>query len=130
MSEETMRKIFARNLRRLLALKGKQPADIVKDLSIPFSTVSNWINGDKYPRMGKIELLADYLGVQKSDLVEDKGDSIPESYYLNDDARELAEFLFKNPDYKVLFDASRNVKPEDIEFVRQMIDRMGGRNES
>ena len=130
MSEETMRKLFARNLRRLLALKGKQPADIVKDLGIPFSTVSNWINGDKYPRMGKIELLADYFGVQKSDLMEDKGDSIPESYYLNDEARELAEFLYKYPDYKVLFDASRKVKPEDIEFVRQMIDRMGGKNES
>lgn len=38
----------------------------------------------------------------------------------------MAEFLYRNPDYKVLFDASRKVKPEDIDFVKQMIDRMGG----
>ena len=45
---------------------------------------------------------------------------------LNDDARELAQFMFENPEYKVLFDASRKVKKEDIEFVKQMIDRMRG----
>ena len=49
-----------------------------------------------------------------------------EHYYFNEDARELAEFMFKNPEYKVLFDASRKVKKEDIDFVRQMIDRVRG----
>ena len=38
----------------------------------------------------------------------------------------MAEFLFKNPEYKVLFDASRKVKPEDIDFVKRMMDRMRG----
>ena len=47
-------------------------------------------------------------------------------YYLDDEAREMAEFMFTNPEYKVLFDASRKVKKEDIEFVRQMIERMAG----
>lgn len=45
-------------------------------------------------------------------------------YYLNDDARDLAQFLFDNPEYKVLFDASRKVKKEDIEFIKQMIDKI------
>lgn len=49
-----------------------------------------------------------------------------DSYYIDKDAREIAEFLYKNPEYRVLFDASRNVKAKDIEFVRQMIDRLGG----
>ena len=47
-------------------------------------------------------------------------------YYLNDDARDMAQFLFENPEYKVLFDASRKVKKEDIDFVKQMIDRVRG----
>jgi transcriptional regulator with XRE-family HTH domain len=46
-----------------------------------------------------------------------------ESYYVDDDAREMAEFLFNNPEYKVLFDASRKVKKEDIDFVKEMLDR-------
>ena len=45
-------------------------------------------------------------------------------YYLDDEAREYAEFLHKNPEYKVLFDASRKVKKKDIEFVTEFIERM------
>ena len=126
MSEEAMRKVFSQNLRRLLAMNDKQPADIVHDLNIPFSTVSNWVNGEKFPRMGKIELLAKYLGVEKSDLLEDKGEEIPESYYLNDEARSFAKFLYNNPEYRVLFDASRKVKKEDLKTVQKIIEKFGG----
>lgn len=41
----------------------------------------------------------------------------------------MAQFLYENPDYKVLFDASRKVKKEDIEFVKEMIDRMSNKND-
>ena len=123
MSEEKSRITFSNNLKRLLELNDKQPADIVRDLGIPFSTVSNWINGLKMPRMGKIEMLAGYLHCEKSDLIEDKGDKVPEAYYLNDDAREIAQFLFENPDYKVLFDASRKVRKEDLLIVKELLDR-------
>jgi len=123
MSEEKSRIIFSNNLKRLLELNHKQPADIVRDLGIPFSTVSNWINGLKMPRMGKIEMLAEYLHCEKSDLIEDKGDKVPEAYYLNDDAREFAQFLYENPEYRVLFDASRKVKKQDLEIVKELLDR-------
>lgn len=126
MSDETSRIIFSANLKRLLELNDKQPADIVRDLGIPFSTVSNWINGLKMPRMGKIEMLAEYLHCEKSDLIEDKGDKVPDAYYMNDEARELAQFLFDKPEYKVLFDAARKVKKEDIQFVKDLMDRMIG----
>ncbi len=127
MSDEDLKKIFARNLSSILSMSGKQPVDVVNDLHIPFSTVSNWLSGAKFPRPAKQQMLADYLGVKVSDFTK-TDDSPPESYYLNDEAKDLAEFLFKNPDYKVLFDASRKVKPEDIEFVKNMIDRMNGGN--
>ena len=50
-------------------------------------------------------------------------------YYMNNDARDMAQFLFENPEYKVLFDASRKVKKEDIDFVKQMIDRVRGNSD-
>ena len=122
MSDEKIREVFARNLKKYLELNDKQPVDIVNDLGIPFSTVSNWVNGLKLPRMGKIELLAQYLHIEKSDLLEEKTDN-SENYYLNDETRDLAQFLFENPNYKVMFDAVRKVKPEDVEFIKEMIDR-------
>ena len=125
MSDELQKQIFAKNLKKLMDLSGKNQMDLMNDLDLSSSTVSSWCTGQKLPRMGKIQMLADYFGVMKSDLIENKSKP-PESYYLNDDARELAQFMFENPEYKVLFDASRKVKKEDIEFVRQMIDRMRG----
>lgn len=124
MSDEKLKKVFSSNLKRQLELNDKQPVDLVNDLGIPFSTVSNWINGLKFPRMGKIELLAQYFGVEKSALIEETAPADP--YYFNEDARDLAQFLYDNPEYKILFDASRKVKKEDIQFVKDLMDRMSG----
>lgn len=72
MSDEKLKRIFANNLLKQLNIHGKQPVDLVNDLHIPFSTVSNWINGLKFPRMGTVEMLASYFGIEKSDLYEEK----------------------------------------------------------
>lgn len=45
-------------------------------------------------------------------------------YYTDPDVADIAQFAFENPQYKVLFDATKKVRPEDIDFVLKMIDRM------
>lgn len=113
MAEDEYKRIFSQNLKYYMELKGKNQIDIMNDLNISSSTVSNWCTGQKLPRMDKIQMLADYLGIKKSDLIEEHS-SNEESYYINSEAQEMAQFLFENPEYKVLFDASRKVKPEDL----------------
>lgn len=113
MAEDEYKKIFSENLRYYMDLKGKNQIDLMYDLDLSSSTVSNWCTGLKLPRMDKIQMLADYLGIRKSDLIEKRTDET-DSYYLNPEAQEMAQFLFENPEYKVLFDASRKVKPEDL----------------
>ena len=68
--------------------------------------------------------MGDLLNVDMNYLIGKKESTeiIPDSYYLNPEARDMAQFLFENPEYKVLFDASRKVKPEDIQFVKEMIE--------
>ena len=124
MSSLGNKEIMARNIRRLMDENNIDRNTICSDLNFKYTTFTDWINAKTYPRIDKIELMANYFHVPKSDLVEEK--NTEENYYLNEDARELAEFMFKNPEYKVLFDASRKVKKEDIAFVKQMIDRMRG----
>ncbi|HHY53374.1 MAG TPA: helix-turn-helix transcriptional regulator [Clostridiales bacterium] len=70
------REIFAQNLRELLRRTGRTQADLVRELELRQSTVSDWMSGKKYPRVDKIQLLADYLGVNRSDLTEERSDSI------------------------------------------------------
>ena len=126
MSENEQKIIFSRNLLKLLSAQNKTQKEVADAIEVSPQTFNTWCQGIALPRMGKVQKLADYFGVNKSDLIEEKEDTVDESYYFNEDARELAEFMFKNPEYKVLFDASRKVRKEDIEFVRQFMDRMRG----
>ena len=66
------REIFSKNLRHYLSINNKTQSDLSRDLKITTSTISDWVNAKKYPRMDKVQLLADYLGIKKSDLVENK----------------------------------------------------------
>ena len=66
---------FAKNLNKLMISHNRSRRDISDALGISYFTVSDWVNGKKYPRMDKVELLAQYFGVLKSDLIEEKGDS-------------------------------------------------------
>ena len=124
MSDKEYARIFSKNMRRVAFKAQKTQADISKDLKISKATISSWMNGTRLPRMDKVDLLCHYFNVQRADLMEEHEEGEQAAYYLNDDAREMAQFLFDNPEYKVLFDASRKVKKEDILFVKEMIDRM------
>lgn len=70
MSEEDYKKIFSKNLKYFMDQKGISQMDLVNDLQLSQSTVSNWCTGLKLPRMNKIQMLADYFGIEKSDLLE------------------------------------------------------------
>lgn len=66
--------VFSKNLRELMKQKGKDRNKVCADLGFKYTTFADWYNGKKYPRIDKIEMLADYFGVLKSDLIEDKAD--------------------------------------------------------
>lgn len=68
----TPKEVFAKNLNRLLSKNGKTQSDLVAYMNTTASTVSDWCNGKKYPRVDKMQKLADYFGVLKSDLTEER----------------------------------------------------------
>ncbi|OZT77150.1 LexA family protein [Salinicoccus roseus] len=64
----------AKNLKRLLNLRRITQTDMARELDLKESTVSSWVNGTKYPRRDKIEMLADFFGVRPSDITDEKTD--------------------------------------------------------
>lgn len=72
MATNNNKDVFAANLKHQLNIHGKVPTSLIDDLGIKKPTVYSWLNGQTYPRIDKIELLADYFGITKADLVEDK----------------------------------------------------------
>ena len=78
------RSVFARNLQRQMDLHGKSRRDVCAALGFSYYTFSDWVNGKKYPRMDKVEMLADYFGILKSDLIEEKTEEHREMQRKND----------------------------------------------
>lgn len=66
------KKTFSNNLKYYMSLHGKSRIDVSKDIGVSYNTFTDWYNGKKYPRMDKVEMLADYFGILKSDLIEEK----------------------------------------------------------
>lgn len=79
MTEDRQRQIFSNNLRRLIDVSGKTQKDVADAIGVSQQIMNVWARGKAIPRMGKIQRLADYFGVEKSDLIDEKpeGPSIP-----------------------------------------------------
>ena len=70
MSDIGNKDVFAKNLSYYVDKSGKTRGEICEELGIAYSTFSEWMNARKYPRIDKIELLANYFGIKKSKLIE------------------------------------------------------------
>ena len=63
--------IFSRNLKKYLDDSGKTQKEVAAAIYVSTGTFCDWIKGRSYPRMDKVQSLADYFGIKKSDLVEE-----------------------------------------------------------
>ena len=65
------REIFARNLRNYVTLSGKMNKEIAAAIGVSTGNFSDWLGCRSYPRLEKLQALADYFGIKKSDLIDD-----------------------------------------------------------
>lgn len=81
MNDTDQKRIFMKNLNRYISKTNKTQLEIATAVGVSAQTFNTWCRGIAIPRMGKIQKLADYFHINKSDLIEDKTsiDSIIES---------------------------------------------------
>lgn len=118
MPEEAYQKIFSKNLNYYMEQNGKTQADLINDLGFNKSAVSTWCNGTRLPRMDKVETLARYFNINRSDLIEEKESS--QGYYFNEETAKAAQEIFENQELRMLFDAARDADPEDLKALHNM----------
>jgi|GEM_PF-278534 len=122
---EELKKIIAKNLKRELFRVGKTQTDVAQELNIPAMTMSNWMNAKTYPRADKIQLLADYFRIPRSDLTEEKTEN---SYNTEDKTdsyvSEASTIHYGNEvsaikhENEIVQKTSNLIKISDNEFVR------------
>ena len=121
MSEEDYKKIFSQNLNYFMELNEKTQIDIINDLGFNKSAVSTWCNGTRLPRMDKVDALAKYFGIKRSDLIEDRSSKKESGYYMNQETVAMAQQLFENKELRVLFDAARDASPDDLKTAYDIL---------
>lgn len=99
MSNIGNKEVFSKNLKYYITQSGKDRRELAKVWGFPYSTVTEWVNGKKYPRIDRIEIMADYFGILKSDLIEDK-EKPAEGDGLSDNMRALLNFAKSVPEEK------------------------------
>jgi repressor LexA len=72
MVKDKQKAIFSKNLNSYIAKSEKTQLEIAKSIGVSPQTFNTWCKGIAIPRMGKVQALADYFNINKSDLIEDK----------------------------------------------------------
>lgn len=72
MSDLGNKEIMSKNIRHYMDINNVTRQDMCNALGVKYTTLTDWIKGNAYPRIDKIELMANYFGINKSDLVEEK----------------------------------------------------------
>ena len=106
---------MAANIKRYLSMRGMTMKDLADELGVPYSTVLDWCKGATYPRIDKIEMMANFFGCSKVDLVED-----PE-----DVKAEMLERVFGDDvSKKTLFKLAEKATPKDLEVAIKILDSL------
>lgn len=119
MSEQEQRKIFSRNLSRLLEENDKTQKEVADAISVSPQTFNTWVKGVALPRMGKVQALADYFNIPKSALIEEQLEK--DGHYVDPETIEIAQEIYQNKDLHMLFDAVRTSSASDLRNFRDMI---------
>ena len=124
MPEQEFNAIFSKRLRYYLNKFNMTQAELAKRLGVGTTSVYNWCNGIKTPRMDKVDAMCDLFHCNRSDLIEDKSEKSDDYYYLNKETREIAQEVFENPDLRSLFHVARDIDPEElrahIDFMKKL----------
>ena len=72
--------------------------------------------------------IAEYFGVPVGTLMGSVDHVADDTYYLRPETVAAAQEIFDNPGLRILFDAARDSRPEDLMLVAEMLKRLKGTN--
>ena len=70
MTDEEQKEVFSKNLSHYISLFEKTQKEVADAISVSPQTFNTWTQGIALPRMGKIQSLANYFNINKSDLLD------------------------------------------------------------
>lgn len=120
-SEED-KKIFAENLKHYMEKSDKSQREIAEIVGVSAPTVNEWLKRKKYPRMNRIQTLADYFGIMKSDLIE--GKVTEEKNQKNDNISNIVTRLRNDDTFFSVIVTIDKLNRENLEKVKKILSAL------
>lgn len=120
-TNDKMKRLFSQRLVSVMQENNINQVELSKILGVSESTVGKWILCKAIPRMGVIQKLSDYFHVGKSYFLEEDANT---GYYTDPTVNAYAEQLRTNPNMRLLFDATKDMTKEDIDYVVDLVNRL------
>lgn len=124
MSQEDAKVQFAMNLADYMASRGITRNDLSRATGIPYTTISNWLQGARFPRPEQLDKLAKFLQVSRADLLDDGLDEYEKTYRANQRATSRKQELMF-----ALWDGAEKMDEEDLEDVLKYAEFVQARKE-
>lgn len=115
------KEVFAKNLRFYMDSRGKTQKELADIVGVSAPTMNDWLKAKKYPRIDKIDILADYFGILKSDLIEEKSDEHREMQKNNDILSDIIVRLRSDSEFLSVVKTLNSLDSEKISGVQQML---------
>lgn len=115
------KEVFAANLQRYMDAFGKNQKEIAEIAGVSAPTVHDWLKAKKYPRIDKIEILADYFHILKSDLIEEKSEEHRQMQEKNDILANVIVRMRTDEDFLSIVETLNTLNAEQLQSVKQML---------
>lgn len=119
MSNIGNKEILSKNLKQYMNKKGITQKEMSEIVGVATSTFNDWMKAKKYPRIDKIEIMANYFGILKSDLIEEK--MTEEKSKKNDTIAGIVTRLRTDDEFLDVVEKIEGLSGEDLEKVKKML---------
>jgi len=121
MSNIGNKETIGKNISYYLEKTGESQRELAEIVGVAPSTFNDWVKAKKYPRIDKIEIMANHWGILKSDLIEEKTEEHREMQEKNDTLADVIIRLRTDSEFFSLVETLNELDGEKISGVKQML---------
>lgn len=100
---------------------------VAKATGISTAAFTGWKQGKWQFKADKLKKIADYFGIDVTYFYEDNNavqiSGQEDGYYVYGETARMAQEIFEDKDMRILFDAARDSRPEDLRMAADMLKR-------
>ncbi len=117
---------FAQKIRLYKAKLDISNMDLSERTGLPVTTISRICSGNtKNPTLNTVKLLAKALDCSVEELMDYKDGVAP--YFFDKSTASIAQEIHKNKDLKHLLDLTRDLSPEKLKTIIEMVSMLKGK---